>query len=80
MQIKTSHINVIPFSLGNNIYGDDVKEMLVRLQSKGSEENAAYILMQRIFPTTSLAILLRDGISHKDNAVSELGIYSAYLR
>ncbi|CAM8894712.1 unnamed protein product [Rhodiola kirilowii] len=65
---------------GNNIYGDDVREMLLRLRREGSEENAAYILMQRIFPATSPAILLRDGISHNDHAVSELGIYSAYLR
>uniref|UniRef100_A0A7N0V400 Glutathione synthetase n=2 Tax=Kalanchoe fedtschenkoi TaxID=63787 RepID=A0A7N0V400_KALFE len=65
---------------GNNIYGDDVRESLLRLQREGSEETAAYILMQRISPATSPAILLRDGVSHKDHAVSELGIFSAYLR
>ncbi|XP_021278111.1 glutathione synthetase, chloroplastic [Herrania umbratica] len=65
---------------GNNIYGNDVKETLLRLQKEGSEEDAAYILMQRIFPTVSPTILMRDGICHKEHAISELGIYSAYLR
>ncbi|GLT78971.1 hypothetical protein SLA2020_504860 [Shorea laevis] len=65
---------------GNNMYGDDVRETLLRLQKEGSEEDAAYILMQRIFPTISLTYLMRDGIYHKDHAISELGIYSAYLR
>ncbi|RYR02289.1 hypothetical protein Ahy_B06g081108 isoform D [Arachis hypogaea] len=65
---------------GNNIYGDAVRETLQKLQKAGSEEDAAYILMQRIFPTTSAAILMRDGCWHKDHAVSELGIYGTYLR
>ncbi|KAG9149803.1 hypothetical protein Leryth_024594 [Lithospermum erythrorhizon] len=65
---------------GNNIYGDDVRETLLRLQKDGSEEDAAYILMQRIFPTVSPSILMREGILHKDNAVSELGVFSTYLR
>ncbi|KAB2058454.1 hypothetical protein ES319_A11G236200v1 [Gossypium barbadense] len=65
---------------GNNIYGDDVKETLLRLQKEGSEEDAAYILMQRIFPAVSPTFLIRDGICHKDHAISELGVYSAYLR
>ncbi|CAH9087155.1 unnamed protein product [Cuscuta europaea] len=65
---------------GNNIYGDDVKESLQKLQKEGSGNEAAYILMQRIFPTLSKAILMRDGIPHKEQVVSELGIYGAYLR
>ncbi|PON85508.1 Glutathione synthase [Trema orientale] len=65
---------------GNNIYGNDVREALIRMQKEGTEEDAAYILMQRIFPTVSSAFLLRDGICHKDDAVSELGIFGAYLR
>lgn len=65
---------------GNNIYGNDVRETLIRLQKEGKEEDAAYILMQRIFPTVSPTFLLRDGICHKDNAISELGIFGAYLR
>ncbi|XVE86439.1 hypothetical protein DITRI_Ditri18aG0034300 [Diplodiscus trichospermus] len=65
---------------GNNIYGDDVKEALLQLQKEVSEEDAAYILMQRIFPTVSPTFFMRDGICHKDHAISELGVYSAYLR
>lgn len=65
---------------GNNIYGDDLKEMLLKLQQEKIEEQAAYILMQRIFPTSSLSYLIREGISHENQAISELGIYGAYLR
>ncbi|RDX70912.1 Glutathione synthetase, chloroplastic, partial [Mucuna pruriens] len=65
---------------GNNIYGDDVRETLLKLQKENSQEDAAYILMQRIFPTTSAAILMRNGCWHKDRAISELGIFGTYLR
>ena len=65
---------------GNNIYGDNVRETLIKLQREGSDGLAAYILMQRIFPTDSSAFLVRDGICHQDLAISELGIYGAYLR
>lgn len=36
--------------------------------------------MQRIFPNVFPTFLMRDGICHKDHAMSELGIYGAYLR
>ncbi|XP_022159486.1 glutathione synthetase, chloroplastic [Momordica charantia] len=65
---------------GNNIYGDDVRKALLRLQKEGNEEDAAYILMQRIFPSVFPTIFVRDGIYHKDHAISELGIFGAYLR
>ena len=65
---------------GNNIYGNAVRETLLKLQTAGSEEDAAYILMQRIFPTISAAILMRNGHCHKDHASSELGIFGVYLR
>ncbi|KAM7272933.1 hypothetical protein ACFE04_027597 [Oxalis oulophora] len=65
---------------GNNIYGDEMKEALIRFQEGKTEEDAAYILMQRIFPTISPSFLLRDGILHKEHAISELGIYGTYLR
>ncbi|KAK2976819.1 hypothetical protein RJ640_002218, partial [Escallonia rubra] len=65
---------------GNNIYGNDVRKTLQRLQSEGTEEDAAFILMQRIFPTITPTILMRGGIFYKEDAVSELGIYGAYLR
>ncbi|KAK7284320.1 hypothetical protein RJT34_19065 [Clitoria ternatea] len=65
---------------GNNIYGDDVRETLLKLQKAGSQEDAAYILMQRIFPSLSEAILMRNGCWYKDYAISELGIFGTYLR
>jgi len=65
---------------GNNIYGDDVRENLLRLQKEGEEGNAAYILMQRIFPKVSNMFLVREGVYHKHQAISELGVYGAYLR
>ncbi|KAE9593667.1 putative glutathione synthase [Lupinus albus] len=65
---------------GNNIYGDAVRETLQNLQKAGSQEDAAYILMQRLFPKISAAILIQNGSLHKENTISELGIYSTYLR
>ncbi|CAK9156477.1 unnamed protein product [Ilex paraguariensis] len=65
---------------GNNIYGDDVRETLLKLQKEGTEANVAYILMQRIFPNIFPAFLMRNDICRKDHAISELGIYGAYLR
>nr|KYP45550.1 hypothetical protein KK1_032909 [Cajanus cajan] len=64
---------------GNNIYGDDVRETLLKLQKEDSED-ATYILMQRIFPSISAAVLMRNGRWHKDTAISELGIFGTYLR
>ncbi|EOA19388.1 hypothetical protein CARUB_v10000662mg [Capsella rubella] len=65
---------------GNNIYGDDVRENLLRLQREGEDGTAAYILMQRIFPKVSNTYMMREGAYHKNQAISELGVYGAYLR
>ncbi|NP_001234014.2 glutathione synthetase, chloroplastic [Solanum lycopersicum] len=65
---------------GNNIYGEDVRGALLKLQKEGTGSDAAYILMQRIFPKISHSILMREGISHKEETISELGIYGTYLR
>jgi glutathione synthase len=65
---------------GNNIYGDAVRDTLIKLQKLGSQEDAAYILMQRIFPTASASVLMRNGCWHKDRAISELGVFGTYLR
>lgn len=65
---------------GNNIYGDNVRETLIKLHKEGTEGLAAYILMQRISPLASHSLLVRNGICHRDLAISELGIYGAYLR
>ncbi|RZC22249.1 glutathione synthetase, chloroplastic-like [Glycine soja] len=65
---------------GNNIYGDELRETLLKLQEAGSEEDAAYILMQRIFPATSPAILVRDGNWDMGHVISEAGVFGTYLR
>lgn len=65
---------------GNNIYGDNLRETLIRLRKDGSNEIAAYILMQRIFPPASPSYLVREGTFVRDNVVSEFGIFGAYLR
>ncbi|RLN30726.1 hypothetical protein C2845_PM05G20840 [Panicum miliaceum] len=65
---------------GNNIYGYHLRETLVRLRNNGGNELAAYILMQRIFPPASPCYLVREGRWAKENAVSEFGIFGAYLR
>ncbi|CAN4108692.1 unnamed protein product [Withania somnifera] len=65
---------------GNNIYGEDVREALLKLQKEGTGSDSAYILMQRIFPNVSHSILMREGIPHKEQTISELGIYGSYLR
>lgn len=57
-----------------------MREALLKLQKADSQEDAAYILMQRIFPTISASILMRSGHWHKDRAISELGIFGTYLR
>ncbi|GJN05011.1 hypothetical protein PR202_ga22604 [Eleusine coracana subsp. coracana] len=65
---------------GNNIYGHDLRETLVKLQKEQGESLAAYILMQRIFPKASLTPLVRGGVCFEDLTISELGIFGGYLR
>ena len=57
-----------------------MRETLLKLQQAGSQEDGAYILMQRIFPSVSAAILMRNGCLHKDRVISELGVFGTYLR
>ncbi|KAK1648023.1 hypothetical protein QYE76_065828 [Lolium multiflorum] len=65
---------------GNNLYGHDLRETLIRLQNEQGEALAAYILMQRIFPRASLTHLVQGGVCFEDLTISELGIFGAYLR
>lgn len=62
---------------GNNIYGKDVARTIEKLKQ---EELAAYILMQRIFPAENSSYLIRDGVWRTAKTVSELGVFSTYLR
>jgi glutathione synthase len=68
--------------VGNNIYGADVSTTLRELQKDEEQQGllAAYILMQRMFPTISSSYLLRNGIWSLEDTVSELGIFGTYLR
>eukprot|EP00271_Cylindrocystis_brebissonii_P007597 TRINITY_DN21175_c0_g1_i1.p1 TRINITY_DN21175_c0_g1~~TRINITY_DN21175_c0_g1_i1.p1 ORF type:complete len:714 (+),score=87.55 TRINITY_DN21175_c0_g1_i1:209-2350(+) len=66
---------------GNNIYGEEVRHKLEVLRAQeGGEGLAAFILMQRIFPPTHSSYLLRNGGMIEEETLSELGIYSTYLR
>ena len=62
---------------GNNVYGEDITKVLPSLSST---ERAAYILMQRIFPPgQDSLLLLRGGLLMPCKALSELGVYGAFL-
>ena len=62
---------------GNNFYGQDIPK---KLKQMSILERGAYILMQRIFPPAQNSILLAKGGQIKlSKALSELGIYGAYL-
>jgi glutathione synthase len=66
---------------GNNTYGADVSEKLIQLRkTDGGAGLAAYILMQRIFPAVHPAYLVHDGNWSCKETISELGIFSTYLR
>jgi len=63
---------------GNNIYGDDVKEVL--LACKNPHELSAYILMDRIVSPTTTNYFVRPGSkSELATVVSELGVYGIIM-
>ena len=53
---------------GNNFYDDEVRTVLATMPPA---ELASYILMQRIWPASQLAMLVRDGACRTGPAVSE---------
>lgn len=63
---------------GNNIYGDKVK---TTLETMPKSEQAAYILMQRIFPNEVDAVLVRglDAEVVSAKALQELGVYGVFI-
>ena len=61
---------------GNNLYGKELKEKL----ENDTKDLPAYILMQRIFPPSHQVTMLRKGLAHEIESLSELGIYGSYLR
>lgn len=66
---------------GNNLFGEDIRRKLIELKDKdGGEALAAYILMQRIFPPIHTTYFIRSGKFSAQEAVSELGVFAAYIR
>ncbi|CAN0078301.1 unnamed protein product, partial [Phaeothamnion confervicola] len=61
---------------GNNAYGAEVAH---KLRTASAAELRSHILMQRIFPKVTPSILVRRGVATAGDAVSEWGIYSAFL-
>ena len=61
---------------GNNIYGPAVAQAL---QTMSREELKAFILMERIFPPSQTATLVREGSLLNDVTLCELGVYGVYL-
>ena len=61
---------------GHNFFGEELSDALATLSR---EQRASYILMQRILPRRSTAVLVRDGATVVGGAASELGVYSALL-
>lgn len=66
--------------LGNNLYKDDIKTTLSRIQS--SNEREQYILMELIrapsFP--NLILMKNETTPFEANVVAELGIYGTFVR
>ncbi|GJP55960.1 hypothetical protein CLOM_g14998 [Closterium sp. NIES-68] len=68
---------------GNNIYDEEISRKLTELTAAGEagkQELAAFILMQRLFPPMHRSVLIRCCHHSWNDTLSELGIYSTYLR
>ena len=63
---------------GNNLWEDDMLRVL-RDNSQTSEQRAQYILMRRIRPPHTETAIMREGAYTLGSAISELGIYSAFI-
>lgn len=64
--------------IGNNYFGNDIKEKLLEL--KESDERTAYILMNMIVPPTQESVIVsHDRHSHVQIS-SELGIYGVFVK
>ncbi|XP_032827101.1 glutathione synthetase isoform X1 [Petromyzon marinus] len=64
---------------GNNIFGDDITELLGRIGH--SPERKAYILMDKVRPLAVRNVLVRSGFPLAPlDCVSELGMFGIYVR
>ena len=61
---------------GNNLYDE---ELVAALRTMSSGERAAYILMEKIRPSTFPARMVRDGAVTEAEAICELGIYGVFI-
>lgn len=57
---------------GNNLYGNEMRDALLDMTP---QQRSAYVLMERIRPTTTHNALIRDGQCTPTQVVSELGVY-----
>lgn len=74
-------IKLLPFVLllGNNIFGDELRQVLGGIKDKASR--SAYILMDRIKPQVVKNYLLQSGAAVKlSECVVELGVFGVYIR
>lgn len=65
---------------GNNHYGEALRDKLAAARSAGGAGLGAYILMQRIQPPVHRSIMVRLGAAVEADTLSELGVYSTYVR
>ena len=61
---------------GNNLYGEDLRDALM---SMTPDELESYIIMSRISPKSTEAILVRNGQVLMGPCISELGMYGVAL-
>jgi glutathione synthase len=61
---------------GHNFFDE---ALVARLNALQPEEEAAYILMERIRPARHAALLVRDGTAREVEAVSEIGRFGVVL-
>jgi hypothetical protein len=61
---------------GYNYYGEQITEQLTKLST---EEQASFILMERIFPEAQDTVLAKVGLVTRGKGISELGIFGQFI-
>lgn len=61
---------------GNNFYNEDVRK---KLKEISAEERNSFILMDLIQPPRFKNLMMREGVAHIAEVVSELGIYGVWI-
>lgn len=65
-------------SVGNNYFDDSLKAKLLEVQN--SKEQTAFILMERINPPTSEAVIINTTGYHHLQISSEIGIFGVFVK